>query len=119
MSRDTLCFSIYSLISILIIFDSLSKSASARVLASSVLPTPVGPRKRNEPIGFVGSLMPAFERIIASLTIETASSCPTTLLCSSSAKCKVLLRSDSDSLDTGIPVHLEIIFAISSSVTVS
>ena len=39
--------------------SSLSKSASARVLASSVLPTPVGPRKMNEPIGRRGSLIPA------------------------------------------------------------
>ena len=54
------------------IFASLSKRASASVFASSVLPTPVGPRKRKEPIGFVGSLIPAFDLIIASLTSETA-----------------------------------------------
>ena len=39
-------------------------SASAR--ASSVLPTPVGPRNRNVPIGRSGSLRPARERRSAS-----------------------------------------------------
>ena len=38
-------------------------SASAR--ASSVLPTPVGPRNRNDPIGWSGSCRPARERRIA------------------------------------------------------
>ena len=37
---------------------SLSKRNSARALASSVLPTPVGPRNRNEPIGRFGSCKP-------------------------------------------------------------
>ena len=69
----------YSLISILIILFSSSNRDFARDFASSVLPTPVGPRKRNEPIGFEGSLIPALERIIASVTFSTASSCPITL----------------------------------------
>ena len=47
---------------------------SANAFASSVLPTPVGPRNKNEPIGFVGSLIPALERIIASVIFVTASS---------------------------------------------
>ena len=59
MRRETLCFSIYSLISMRIMLRSSSKSDSARVLASSVLPTPVGPRKINEPFGRFGSLIPA------------------------------------------------------------
>ena len=41
---------------------------AARALASSVLPTPVGPRNKKEPIGLVGSLIPALERRIASVT---------------------------------------------------
>ena len=41
-------------------WESNMNSASAR--ASSVLPTPVGPRKRNEPIGRSGSWSPARER---------------------------------------------------------
>ena len=48
--------------------------SAASAFASSVLPTPVGPRKRNEPIGFVGSLIPALERMIASVTCSTPSS---------------------------------------------
>ena len=51
-------------------------SASAR--ASSVLPTPVGPRKRKLPIGRSGSLSPARERRRALETAATASSWPTT-----------------------------------------
>ena len=49
-------------------------SASAR--ASSVLPTPVGPRNRNVPIGRSGSLSPARERRSAFETASTASSWP-------------------------------------------
>ena len=47
---------------------SLSKRNSARALASSVLPTPVGPRNRNEPIGRFGSCSPARLRRTASAT---------------------------------------------------
>ena len=53
----------YSLMSMRTMFSSVSKSASASVLASSVLPTPVGPRKMNEPIGRRGSLMPERARM--------------------------------------------------------
>ena len=109
----------YSLISIRTILDSSSNSDSASAFASSVLPTPVGPKNRKEPIGFVGSLIPALERIMASVTFSTASSCPTTRLWRTSSRCKVLLRSLSVSFATGIPVHLDTIRAISSSVTLS
>ena len=88
-------------------------------MASSVFPTPVGPRNKKEPIGLVGSLIPALERIIASVTSSTPSSCPMTLRCSSSPRCSVLLLSLSLSFATGIPVHREMILAISSSVTAS
>ncbi len=44
-SRETECFSMYSLMSILMSARSSSKRNSARVLVSSVLPTPVGPRR--------------------------------------------------------------------------
>ena len=47
---------------------SSSKRKSASALASSVLPVPVGPRNRNEPVGRFGSEMPARERRTASLT---------------------------------------------------
>ena len=109
----------YSLISIRTMLFSSSNRFSASALASSVLPTPVGPRNRNEPIGLVGSLIPALERMMASVTSSTASSCPMTLLCSSSPKCKVLLRSLSFNLATGIPVQRDTILPISSSLTLS
>ena len=47
---------------------SSSNRKSASDLASSVLPVPVGPRKRNEPVGRLGSEIPARERRTASLT---------------------------------------------------
>jgi len=115
--RATECFSIYSLMSIRTIFVSSSNKYAAKLLASSVLPTPVGPKNKKEPIGFVGSLIPALERKIASATKRTPSSCPMTRLCSSSSKCSVFSRSPSVSLAIGIPVQREIILAISSSVT--
>ena len=40
-------------------FCSSSKRYSARERASSVLPTPVGPRKMKLPMGRLGSLSPA------------------------------------------------------------
>ena len=119
MSRDTENFSIYSLISIRTIFVSSSNRLSASALASSVLPTPVGPRNIKEPIGFVSSLMPALERIIASVTLLIPSSCPITLLWSSLSRFNVFCRSLSVSFATGIPVHRDTIRPISSSVTCS
>ncbi|MPN15869.1 hypothetical protein SDC9_163205 [bioreactor metagenome] len=70
----------YSDISILIIFSSLSNNVLAKVFASSVLPTPVGPKNINEPIGRFGSFIPALALITALDTAVTASSCPITLL---------------------------------------
>ena len=49
---------------------------SASALASSVFPTPVGPRKMNEPIGRFGSFSPARARRIASDTASIASVLP-------------------------------------------
>ena len=48
----------YSLMSMRTMACSSSNRNSASALASSVLPTPVGPRNRNEPIGRFGSLEP-------------------------------------------------------------
>ena len=56
--------------------SSNMNSASAR--ASSVFPTPVGPRKMNEPIGRFGSCRPVRARRSAFATASTASSWPTT-----------------------------------------
>ena len=74
MSLETLCDSIYSDISSLIILFSLPNITSLRALHSSVFPTPVGPRKINEPIGRLGSFMPALARLSALETALTASS---------------------------------------------
>src|SRR5215813_3656574 len=41
---------------------SLSNKNAANALVSSVLPTPVGPKKMNEPIGRLGSCSPARAR---------------------------------------------------------
>src|SRR5256885_1584955 len=49
----------YSDMSIRTIASSSPNRNSASVRASSVLPTPDGPRKMNEPVGRLGSLMPA------------------------------------------------------------
>src|SRR2546422_656514 len=63
------------------IASSSSNRCRASARASSVLPTPVGPRNRNEPMGRRGSLRPARARRIASLVAWTASSWPTTRSC--------------------------------------
>src|SRR5258706_3824919 len=57
----------------------------ASVLVSSVLPTPVGPRNMNEPIGRFGSFNPARARRTARLIAMMASSCPIMPLRSSSS----------------------------------
>ena len=57
---------------------SSSNRNSASALASSVLPTPVGPRNRNEPVGRSGSETPERARRTASDTARTASGWPTT-----------------------------------------
>src|SRR5271165_6242225 len=62
MSRATECFSMYSDMSIRTIAVSSSNRNEASALVSSVLPTPVGPRNMNEPIGRFGSWRPARAR---------------------------------------------------------
>ena len=88
---------------------------SASVRASSVLPTPDGPRKMNEPAGRFGSLMPARARRMARLVAVMAASWPMTRLCSSSSMRSSFCVSASVSLNTGMPVHIETMSAISSS----
>lgn len=53
--------------------DSSPKIASANERANSVLPTPVGPKNKNEPIGRLGSLSPALARRMALATAFTPS----------------------------------------------
>ena len=69
MSFETACFSMYSDMSRRIIESSLPKSTEDNARQSSVLPTPVGPAKMNEPIGRLGSESPVRLRLIA---LETA-----------------------------------------------
>ena len=76
--RDTEYFSIYSLMSKRIMASSEPKRALASVLASSVLPTPVGPKNRKEPIGRLGSFSPERARRMALAIALTASAWPIT-----------------------------------------
>src|SRR3954463_10379563 len=62
MSLETECGSMNSDISKRISDFSVPNRNCASVRAISVLPTPVGPRKRNEPIGRPGERRPARER---------------------------------------------------------
>mmetsp|Transcript_8800 Transcript_8800/g.29333 ORF Transcript_8800/g.29333 Transcript_8800/m.29333 type:complete len:220 (-) Transcript_8800:913-1572(-) len=59
INRETACFSIYSDMSIRTIASSVLNRNVARVLASSVFPTPVGPKNMKLAIGRFGSLNPA------------------------------------------------------------
>ena len=105
MKRETEYFSIYSDISMRTIASSVPKSASASALESSVLPTPVGPRNRNDPTGLPGSLSPVRPRLTA-LAIElTASSCPTIRLCRIFSRLFRRVASDCVIMLTGMPVH--------------
>ncbi len=72
--REVECFSMYSLMSSLVTAASSSNRNSASALVSSVLPTPVGPRNRNEPMGRLGSCSPARARRTLSETATSASS---------------------------------------------
>ena len=105
----------YSDMSTWIIASSSPNRNSASVRASSVFPTPEGPRKMNEPVGRFGSLIPARARRIDLETATIASSWPTTRLCSSSSMRISFCDSASVSLKTGMPVHIETMSAISSS----
>ena len=66
--------------STLIRFSSESKISLANILAKCVLPTPVGPRNMNEPIGFSGFFNPALFLCMALETFATASLWPIILL---------------------------------------
>ena len=90
---------------------------SASVLDSSVLPTPDGPAKMNDPPGRLGSFSPARVRLIACDSALIASFCPMTRLCSSSSIRSSRCDSSSVSLNTGMPVAVASTSAISSSFT--
>src|SRR5919205_680595 len=98
----------YSDMSSRIMASWLPKRYSARVRASSVLPTPVGPRKTNDPEGRFGSLMPAKVRRMERETALIASSCPTTRPCSASSICRSRWDSSSVIFLTGMPVLIQL-----------
>ena len=56
--------------------SSSTPSDAASCLATSVLPTPVGPANRYAPIGFSGSRRPARASLIAEVSASIALSCP-------------------------------------------
>ena len=103
----------------LIRLSGLSKRYSAISLASNVLPTPVGPKKMNVPIGLPASLIPARLRCTALTTVSIASSWPMTLPESFSFILSSLELSDSATLPAGMPVILEMTAAMSSGLTSS
>src|SRR6267143_1351443 len=90
----------------------------AKARASSVLPTPVGPLKMQEPIGRLGSLSPARLRRMAREITSIASFWPTTLSCSSSSMRSSRAVSASCSRVTGMPVQRDTIKATPSSLIV-
>ena len=91
--------------------------SSAKTLASSVFPTPVGPRNIKEPIGRLGSLRSARERRRALEMTSVAIVCPITSLCSTDSSLSNFLLSASSILDSGMPVHAATTWSISSSST--
>ena len=119
MSRATECFSMYSDMSMRSSADSSSNRYSANALVSSVLPTPVGPRNMNEPIGRWGSCRPARARRTAVDTALTASACPMTRLPSCCSMRSSFSFSPSSILSTGTPVQRETTCATWSAVTAS
>ena len=108
----------YSDMSMRIIESASSNMNSASVRASSVLPTPVGPKKMNEPIGRFGFFKPARARRMAREMTLIASSWPMMRLCNAWSMLSSLEVSSSLSLLTGIRVQVETMCAISSGPTV-
>ena len=90
---------------------------SASALASSVLPTPVGPRNRKVATGLLPSRKPARDSRTASATARTASSCPTRRSCSRCSRCSSFSRSSTVNSLTGMPVRRETIWATCSALT--
>ena len=92
--------------------------ASAKALASSVLPTPVGPQKMKLPIGLFGAFKPTLARLIALEIATIASFWPITRLCKVSSNLRSLSLSPSVNLVTGTPVIIATTSATFSAVTV-
>ena len=84
--------------------SSSPKRNPARVRATWVLPTPVPPRKMNEPSGRRALERPVRERRMAEAITEIASSWPTTVRCSSSSMCRSFSLSLCTMRESGMPV---------------
>ena len=97
--------------------SSVLNRNSASAFESSVLPTPEGPRKMNDPAGRFGSFKPERLRRIAFDTAVTASSWPITRSCSTPSMRKSFSVSASVRLETGTPVVMETTSAMSFTPT--
>ena len=93
--------------------------SSASFLARWVLPTPVGPKNINTPIGWLGSCSPTRLRCIAFTIFSIALSWAITSFFSLPAMFLSLSPSDSATLCTGMPVIIATTSATSSAVTFS
>ena len=87
---------------------------NANCLATSVLPTPVGPENKNEPIGLSTLPRPARAILIADAKASMAGSCPKTTLFKSRSKVCNLLRSSTLTDCAGIRAIFETISSISN-----
>mmetsp|Transcript_133615 Transcript_133615/g.333471 ORF Transcript_133615/g.333471 Transcript_133615/m.333471 type:complete len:240 (+) Transcript_133615:1033-1752(+) len=117
MSLDTVCFSMYSLISKQVKASLVPKKVVAKIRQSSVLPTPVGPQNMRPAMGLTGSRSPKRARLSALQTDSTASFWPMMLRLSSSSKFMSRADSLAPTRSTAIPVHSATICATSSSMT--
>mmetsp|Transcript_8014 Transcript_8014/g.14860 ORF Transcript_8014/g.14860 Transcript_8014/m.14860 type:complete len:275 (-) Transcript_8014:901-1725(-) len=92
---------------------------SAKALVSSVFPTPLGPSRRNVPIGFLCWCKPARAIRTAFEMASRAMGCPTTRFSSSFSMCSSFCRSCIISFERGTPVCRATTDAMSASVTAS
>mmetsp|Transcript_5753 Transcript_5753/g.18083 ORF Transcript_5753/g.18083 Transcript_5753/m.18083 type:complete len:268 (+) Transcript_5753:914-1717(+) len=119
MRRCTAWRSMYSDMSMRQMNDSSSNRNLARRLHTSVLPTPVGPRKRKEPSGRLCACRPAREMRTTLVMALMASSCPATVSRSLASMFRSFSRSPVMSCCTGMPVARATTWAMSMAVTES
>mmetsp|Transcript_149167 Transcript_149167/g.362278 ORF Transcript_149167/g.362278 Transcript_149167/m.362278 type:complete len:259 (-) Transcript_149167:1536-2312(-) len=117
MSFETVCRSMYSLMSRRIMDSSVPKNVEANVLHSAVLPTPVGPQNMKPAIGRSGFRSPARARRKARETLLTASSWPTMVSWSSASRRMSRADSVAPTCSTAMPVQPATTEATSSAVT--
>ena len=116
--RETVNFSINSLMSIRISASEAPNIYFANSLAKWVLPTPVGPKNIKVPMGLLGSFNPTRLLKIALTSFSIAGSCAITFDCRSSFMPASLIPSACAIRCTGMPDIIEITLAISSASTV-